>query len=154
MRHFAVLMVVVLALPSGGCMMKSRHLVYPQGVQFVGWHVPNFESCIWDRDPKNPQSCPLVIHLPVGDLGEKELSDIAALKRAGWEEQTNGNLLLRVSKGMVTCSYQRGVLTGVSVSADLRNGGPFAFSVGGKRVSLPATDEAIVAVLGQPIRRD
>ena len=81
--------------------MKPRHLVNPQGVTFTGWHVPNFEICNWDRDPNNPQPCPLVIHLPAGDLGDKELSDAAALKRAGWEQQDNGNLLLRASKGQV-----------------------------------------------------
>src|SRR5205085_497142 len=51
MKRFAVLLAVALAVPAGGCMMKPRHLVYPDGVTFVGWHVPNFESCLWTRDP-------------------------------------------------------------------------------------------------------
>ncbi|MFL5339648.1 MAG: hypothetical protein ACJ8F7_05715 [Gemmataceae bacterium] len=155
MRRFDALLVVMLALPAGGCMMKPRHLVYPQGVTFTGWYVPNFESCNWTRDPNNPRPCPLVIHLLVGDLGDKELSDAAALKRAGWEEQGNGNLALRTSKALVLCSHQGGVLVGVSVSAlSSDGGGPIAFSLGGKRTSLPATDEAITATLGQPVRRD
>ncbi len=155
MRRFAALLVVLLALSAGGCMMKPRHLAYPQGVTFTGWHVPNFEICSWDRNPNNPQPCPLVIHLPAGDLGAQELSDAAALKRAGWEEQDNGNLVLRTGKGLVCCSQQGGVLVGVSVGAlPGDGGGPIAFSVGGKRASLPATDEAITAVLGQPVRRD
>ena len=155
MRRFAALLVVLLALPAGGCMMKPRHLVYPQGVTFTGWYVPNFEICNWDRDPNNPQPCPLVIHLPAGDLGDKELSDVAALKRAGWQEQDNGNLVLRASKGLVCCSHQGRVLVGVSVSAlPSAGGGPIAVSVGGKRISLPATDETITAALRQPVRRD
>ena len=67
--------------------MKPRHLVYPDGVKIIGWHVPNFEVCLWDRDPKNPRPCPLVVHLPTGDVGSKELADAAGLKRAGWEQQ-------------------------------------------------------------------
>jgi hypothetical protein len=155
MYRFAALLVVVTLLPAGGCMMKSRHLVYPQGVTFTGWHMPDFEICNWDRDPNNPQPCPLAIHMPAGDLGDKELSDAAALKRAGWEEQAGGNLVLRADKGLVCCSHRGGVLVGVSVSALPRaGGGPIALSVGGKRISLPATDGAITAVLGQPVRRD
>jgi hypothetical protein len=133
-------------------MNKPRHLIYPGGVTIVGWRVPSFESCIWDCPPNVPGPCPLVVHLPAGDLGDKELSDAAALKRAGWEEQTNGNLLLRAGNGMVCCGYQGGVLTGVSVSGG--SGGPIEFSVNGKRLSLPTTDEAVTAALGQPVRRD
>ena len=155
MRRFAALLVVMLAVPAGGCMMKPRHLVYPQGVSFTGWYVPNFETCNWNRDPNNPQPCPLVIHLSAGDMGAKELSDAAALKRAGWEEQDNGNLVLRAGKGLACCSHQGGVLVGVSVSAlPSAGGGPIVVSVGGKRTSLPATAEAITAALGQPLRRD
>ena len=155
MKRFAVLVVAALALSAGGCMGKPRHLVYPQGVAFVGWHVPNFEICIWDRDPNNPQPCPLVVHLPAGDLSDKELSDATAVKRAGWEEQNNGNLILRANKALVCCSHRGGALVGVSVSALPGNGGgPITFSVDGKRVSLPATDEAITTALGPPVRRD
>ena len=155
MRRFAVLLVATLALPTGGCMMKPRHLVYPQGVTFTGWYTPNFEICNWDRDPNNPQPCPLVVHLPAGDLSAKELSDAAALKRAGWEEQANGNLMLRAGKGLVCCSYQGGVLVGASVGTlPSDGGGPVAISVGGKRLSVPATDAEITAALGQPLRRD
>ena len=153
MRRAVLLLAATLALPSAGCMMKPRHLVFPQGVMFTGWYVPNFEICNWDRDPNNPQPCPLVVHLSAGDLTDRELSDSAALKRAGWKEESNGNLILRADKGLVCCSYQGGVLTGVSVSA-LSSGDVIAFSVGGRRLVLPATDEAVAAVLGPPLRRD
>jgi hypothetical protein len=154
MKRFAVLAVAALAL-SAGCMAKPRHLVYPHGVTFVGWHVPTFEICIWDRDPNNPQPCPLVVHLPAGDLSAKELSDAAALKRAGWEEQDNGNLILRANNAMVCCSHRGGVLVGVSVSVLPGNGGgTITLRADGKRVSLPATDEAITTALGPPVRRD
>ena len=159
MRRFVALLVVGAALLASGCMNKPRHLFYPDGVTIVGWRVPNFEYCIWTRAPNAPGPCPLVVHLPTGDLGDKELSDAAALKRAGWEEETNGNLLLRVGTGLVVCGYQGGVLNGVTVSvrvstfATNRNG-PIEFSVGGKRLSLPNTDEGITAALGQPLRRD
>jgi hypothetical protein len=140
-------------------MMKSRHLVYPGGVTFTGWYAPNFETCIWMRDANNPQPCPLVVHLPAGDLGDKELSDAKALKRAGWAERDAGDgrteLTLRANPPMVACWYQGGVLAGVSVSTLSGNGGgPGTFSVNGKRLSLPATDEAITQALGEPLRRD
>jgi hypothetical protein len=158
MRSFVSILGVAALVPAGGCMMKPRHLVYLQGVTFTGWHTPNFEICGWDRDPNNPRPCPLVVHLPTGDLGDKELSDALALKRAGWEEQDNGHgntLLLRAGTAQVCCNYQGGVLVGVSVSAlPGVGGGPVVFSVGGKRVSLPATDQAITTALGQPVRRD
>src|SRR5437868_1770407 len=143
MKHFALFFAVLLALPGGGCMMKPRHMEYPQGVTLEGWHVPNFEVCIWNRDPDAPLPCPLVIHLPAGDLGDKELSDTAALKRAGWEEQDNGTLLLlRGASAQVSCKYRGGALVGVSVSAlPSSGGGPGVVSVAGKQVSLPATDE-------------
>ena len=159
MSRFAILLGATLCLPVGGCMMKPRHLVYPDGVVFTGWHVPNFEICNWSRDPNNPQPCPVVVHLPAGDLGDKELSDAAALKWAGWEEQDNGNgntsLWLRAGTGQVNCNYRGAALVGASVSTLSSAGsGPVALSVNGKRVILPATAEAITATLGQPLRRD
>jgi hypothetical protein len=56
---------------------------------------------------------------------------------------------------MVLCHYQRGALVGVSINTLSGNGGgPAVFSVGGKKISLPATDEEITRVLGGPLRRD
>lgn len=159
MRRFAVLLVVASALPAGGCMMKPRHLVYPQGVTVTGWYRPNFEICTWGRDPNGPRPCPLVIHLPAGDLGEKELSDVNALKRAGWAERDLGNglteLTLRANPPLLRCFYRGGALASVEINTLSGNGGgPGVFSVDGKRVSLPATDEAITAALGPPVRRE
>jgi hypothetical protein len=135
-----------------------RHFVILSAT-FTGWHVPNFENCDGTPDPKNPQPCPLVVHLPTGDLGDKELADPNGLKRAGWEERDVGKgiteLLFRAGPPMVVCQYRGGALIGVGVSTLSGNGGgPGSLSVNGKRVTLPATDEAIVSVLGQPrVRR-
>jgi hypothetical protein len=158
MRRFAILLAAAATLPAGGCMMKPRHLVYAD-VSIEGWHVPNFEIARWGRDPNNPRPCPLVLHLPGGDLGEKELSDIAALKRAGWQEHDAGNgstwLWLKANPPLVRCFYENGKLVGVEVNTLSGNGGgPGVFSVNGMKVSLPATDEAITAALGQPVKRD
>ena len=154
MKHLLLIAAVALTLPAGGCMAKPRFLIYPQGITFTGWHNPNFESCAWTRDPNNPRPCPIVIHLPTGDLGEKELSDAAALKRAGWAENGPTGLMLR-GNPMVLCQYENGVLVNVTLSVLPGNGGgPGALSIDGKRVTLPATDEAITQVLGAPLRRE
>jgi hypothetical protein len=159
MSRTAILLALTLTLPAGGCMMKPRHLVYADGVKFIGWHVPKFEICLWEVDPKNPQPCPLVVHLPAGDVGAKDLADAAALKRAGWEQQDNSDgsttLLFRSRKSLVVCSHRGGALRGVSVGVlPGDGGGPIDASVSGKRVTLPNTDEAITAALGQPLRRE
>src|SRR5207247_2641563 len=80
MRSSITLLAAALSLPAGGCMMKPRNLVYPQGVTFTGWHPPNFESCTWRRDPNNPGPCALVVHRPGGDLGDKEFADANVLR--------------------------------------------------------------------------
>ena len=156
MRSSITLLVAALSLPAGGCMMKPRHLVYPQGVTFTGWHPPNFECCTWRRDPNNPGPCPLVAHRPGGDLGDKEFADASALRRAGWAERDAGNGLVILSEpaspAVVSCAYENGVLAHVSVS--VLAGGAAELSVGGRRVGLPATEGAITAALGQPLRRD
>lgn len=155
MRSVAALLAVVFAIAASGCMNKPRHLRYSNGVTIVGWHAPDFEACLWSQDPNNPQPCPLVVHLPAGDLSENELSDAAALKQAGWQEQTNGNLALRTDNGVLVCGYRGQALVAATVSRLPGNGGgPIAVSIGGKRFSLPATDEEIIAALGQPDQRD
>ena len=156
MKTSFVLAAAALVLPAGGCMMKPRHLIYPQGVTFQGWYVPNFETCCWRQDPRNPRPCPLVVHRAAGDLGDKELSDPNALRRAGWEEQDLGGGLVVLREpgppSIVACAFANGVLTDVAVS--VLSGGTAEVSVGGNRVALPGTDEAITAALGQPLRRE
>ena len=155
MKRLLLIAVAAFALPAGVCMAKPRHLVYPQGITFTGWHNPNFESCAWTRDPNNPGPCPVAVHLPTGDLGEKELSDVNALKRAGWTETGPTGLMLRANPPLVVCLYENGVLTSVTMSTLPGNGGgPGVLSIDGKRVTLPTTDEAITRVLGPPLRRE
>jgi hypothetical protein len=126
MKRLPILLAVAVVLPAAGCMTKPRHLYYPQGVTITGWHRPDFEIVNWNRDANNPQPCPLVVHLPSGDLGEKELADANGLRRAGWTERDIGNgvteLMLRVNPPMVRCWYQGGVLTGVEVNTLSGNG--------------------------------
>jgi hypothetical protein len=155
MRSVAALLAVVFAIAASGCMNKPRHLHYSNGVTIVGWHVPHFEACLWSQDPNNPQPCPLVVHLPAGDIAENELADAETLKQRGWEEQGNGNLALRTDNGILVCGYRGRALVAATVSTLPGNGGgPIAVSIGGKRFSLPATDEEIIAALGQPDQRD
>jgi len=155
MRRFVIL-AVALTLPAGGCMMKPRHLVYPQGVTFQGWYVPNFESVHWRPGPNNPGPCPLVVHRRAGDLTADTFADPNRLKREGWTEQDvgNGSIILTepAPRPAVSCAYQGGALAHVSVS--VLSGGTVEVSLGGKRVELPATDEAIATALGQPLRRE
>ena len=150
---------VAVALSACGCMAKPHHLIYPQDVTFTGWHNPDFEICSWGCAPNNPKPCPLVVHLPTGDLGDKELADAIALRRAGWEERVIGNgrieLVLRAKPPLVRCWYQGGVLVGVEVNTLPGNGGgPGVLSIDGKKVTLPSKDEGIIQALGQPLRRD
>jgi hypothetical protein len=64
-------------------------------------------------------------------------------------------LMLRANPPIVRCYYQDRALVGVEINTLSGNGGgPGVFSVNGKRVSLPATHEAITLVLGGPLRRD
>lgn len=142
------------------CMGSYRALafIYPQGVAFTGCEA-SIESCFWNWDANNPGPCPLVIHLPEGDLGERELADAKALKGAGWEERDAGKgiseLIRRAKPPYVACWYEGGRLSGVHIDTlDCNGGGPAVLTVNGQKLSLPAPLESIIAILGQPLRRD
>jgi hypothetical protein len=62
---------------------------YPGLVEFMG-HSRLFRSTYfsvkWVRDAASPDPCPLVVHLPAGDVGDKDLAEPGGLLRLGWEE--------------------------------------------------------------------
>src|SRR5262249_10509427 len=60
---------------------RSEWLIYPNGVTLFS-RGGVCSSVQWQND--NPGPCPLVLHLPAGDLGARELADPQVLQARGW----------------------------------------------------------------------
>jgi hypothetical protein len=127
-------------------------------VHFTGHHGTNFETVGWSRDANNPQPCPLVVHLPDGDYSDKELSDPKLLVARGWvaDQPVDGLRPLTYRRGnlVVQVAHRGGVLELVNINAltcpEPQEG---IVSIGGKLLTLPVSDDEMVRLLGQPIRR-
>jgi hypothetical protein len=155
---------------------------YPGPVEFMGHgrlFGTTYYSVKWVRDPAAPGHCPLIIHLPTGDVGEKELVEEGGLLKRGWKEVPyppmppeaaaligpNGDAgLPRVVKYghddlRVATQFTDGVLTSVSVwvvepghetMAASPGATRYAISVDGRRVTLPLPAAEMVQALGEP----
>jgi len=87
-----------------------------------------------------------------GSIAESQLSF------CGWKTNASASAAALAAKGEAIGTWteedEPSVLTAVSISALPSAGGPIAFSVNGKLLSLSATDKDITAVLGKPLRRE
>jgi hypothetical protein len=98
----------------------------------------------WVGDPANPQPCPLVIHLPEGDLGGDALCDWGSPATA---ERLGGPVELDVFP-----FHKDGKVVGIRVGL-LPGCPPIEMSSAGKRFTLPLPEESAVRLLGEPTRR-
>src|SRR5207247_1373573 len=136
-------------------------------------------SVKWVRGPAAAGSCPLVIHLPTGDIGEKEFAEAGGLLRLGWKEVAyppppaeivalvgpdwDHGLPKVVKFGhddlRVATQHTAGELTGVWVwvveqghetMASSLGSARYSISIDGRRVTLPLPEAEMVQVLGAP----
>jgi hypothetical protein len=125
----------------------SVALSYPGGVELAGPIRGGRGVCPilqWVADPADPKPCPVVLHLPKGDLGGDALCDAdgpAAAERLGGPAELD-----------IFPLHKQGKVVGVRVSV-LPGGSPVEVSVAGKRLSLPVSEEDVVRLLGDPSRR-
>jgi hypothetical protein len=147
---------LVALLSITGCMAGPNEMEYPQGIHFMGWNYDSeYEIVSWSGKGNNPQPCPLVIHLPGGDVDEKKLSDRKALKALGWTETDYGNgwikMEFRQENLVVSANYERGVFVQAGVNT-LTCPEPAAdiVSINGQKLTLPVSESDLVRALGKP----
>jgi hypothetical protein len=141
-----LLVVIVASLlrrPGGSVVFE-----YPRGVKLAGWvRGVGFRYALlqWVSDQAHPVPCPLVLHLPGGDLGGEALCDWGA-------PQAAAELGAPVELDLFPFHDDRGKIVGIRVG--LLPGCPAVeVCVGGTRLSLPISEEDAVRCLGEPLRR-
>lgn len=158
----ATVMIPLLMAFTLGPLRERGRLEYPGRVAFT--RTPgDYTKVAWDAaDWDNPGPCPLAVHLGGVDLDAAYLGSPDRLRRLGWAEQVYENsegqvtgVAMRSPGGVVECSYRAGRLTNVAVDAAEAQGAvEVAVSLGGRRVALPNSAEAITAALGPPLPKD
>src|SRR5262245_61060217 len=76
---------------------RMSQAIYPSGVSFFARGSGPYTSLQWQTDNANKaQPCPLVLHLPGGDLTAQDLADPKKLQDRGWREtfQDNGGVTI------------------------------------------------------------
>ena len=155
----------------GGCLLltagcspelssQTRQAFYPSGVTFIAKGTGAYDALQWQNDnANNPQPCPLVLHLPGGDLTAKELADPKLLHSRGWRESYRDDARGLVefrwleSENGVEKSLAQVTLAGGNLDRVLvRTTEDLSASLDGKRVPLPITAEQLEQLLGQPLR--
>ena len=121
---------------------------YPNGVQLVGSGRPGkvrVDIVQWLGDPGRGSNCPLVVHLPHGDLGGKEL--------AHWEAPVKALKLGAHADVDISPVYgpsgNIGDVVGVRVGL-IPVGSPIEISINGMRVQLPLSEADALTLLGEP----
>jgi hypothetical protein len=143
---------------------RSSRAVYPGGVSFFangqGAYKGAYYSLQWQAANANPPPpCPLVLHLPGGDLNAHELADPKKLQDRGWVEsfQDNGRVTVEykweeragdAEKTLAQVTLTGGVLTRVL----LRTTDSAIASIDDKRVELPIADRQLEQLMGKPQR--
>src|SRR3954452_10028466 len=76
-----------LTIGCGRWSTQSRSPVYSNGVSFFGMGSGPYSSVSWQLNlAQNSRPCPLVLHLPDGDLTQADLADAGKLRSRGWME--------------------------------------------------------------------
>jgi hypothetical protein len=120
---------------------------YPSGVELAGPVTGGrltYRIVQWLRDPSNPRPCPLVLHLPGGDLRGDALCAWSAPAAA---EQLGSPVGLDIF-----LFHNGGKAVGVRVGL-LPGGRRIELSITGVRFSLPLAEDEAVRLLGEPSRR-
>jgi hypothetical protein len=118
---------------------------YPNGVELVGRGRPGelrFDIVQWLREPGGPTACPLVVHLPGGDLGGEELCRWNAAQAAAE---------LGAGSGFDLFPFHgpTGDVVGLRVGL-IPGGRPFELTVNGVRVRVPLSEVDAREALGEP----
>ena len=121
---------------------------YPTGVSFggsVSRSRATYFIVQWVRDPAKPAPCPVVLHLPRGDLGGDSLCD--------WNSpQAAAALGSPVDLDLFPFHDSHGKVVGIRVG--LLPGCPAVeVSIHSTRLTLPLKEEDAVRLLGEPLRR-
>jgi hypothetical protein len=117
---------------------------YPGGIEFCGHRArgrTTFPIVQWLSDPADPRPCPLVVHLPAGDLGGEALCQ--------WDSLGTANKMGCPEELDIFPFHKDAKVIGVSLRL-IPGGWPVAVSVAGKRLELPAPEEEVVRLLGEP----
>ena len=121
---------------------------YPDGVTLAGpvrGDRAAFVLVQWLSAPGKPAPCPLVVHLPGGDLGGDALCDLGS-------PQAAAELGAPVDLDVFPFHDGRGGAAGIRVG--VLPGCPVVeVSVGGIRLALPLSEEDATRLLGKPLRR-
>ncbi len=152
MRRFALACVVLF---SAGCSlpMYSR-AEYENGIMFEGNDGVIFKVMWWNRDDPT-RHCSLVVHLADGtDLDVSKFASPNAMRNLGAktqnEFQDEFDLMLEKPGMWIGCSYIKARLEWVMVNLGVGSRGKASFTVNGKDLSLPITEEKLFEALGQP----
>lgn len=157
--------------------------VYAEGVALSGishFGRATYDAVSWSPNFEKPEPCPLVIHLPDGDLNGADLANLDVLRARGWRQLVRDEAMTpelekalqalpKVADDNPPIIYQRyygslllsvtfwaGMLRSVWVGRGPR--GPLerqegALSLAGKRLSLPLADVDADRILGRPLDR-
>ncbi len=152
----AALLLITFIFIACGFMAPPRVARYPQGIRFDGSPAgTRYHGVSWSRDPKNPQLCPLTIHLPGADLDAKKLANLKLLTSLGWSKQqsADGSEWMQYRRGnlVVDISCRDGILDSVWVNAltcpEPQEG---IVSINGKHLTLPISEQELTRLLGAP----
>lgn len=119
-----------------------------------------YDEVIWhDVDGRGDQ-CPIVFHLPAGDLGDRQLRSVQAMKELGGRTSTfeigpDGQpkklgtwVSLELEDVRIDATYVEDRLTGLRA----RVSGEVRLTIQGKEMTLPVEKGEMVRVLGEPKR--
>ncbi|WP_439626324.1 hypothetical protein [Gemmata sp.] len=121
---------------------------YPNSVELAGRGKSGrvrFDTGQWVREPGSGAACLLVVHLPGGDLGGKELCHFNGPQVAVELGAGNGFDLFRFHG-------PAGDVIGLRVGL-IPGGRPFEVGINGVRVRLPLSEADAVTGLGEPASR-
>jgi len=151
---------------AGGCTPalspRISRAVYPGGLTFLAKGSGAYHSLQWQTDNViKPDPCPLVLHLPDGDLAASDLADPKKLQDRGWQEsfQDNGRVTVayrwqQTENGAEKTLAQVTLVNGTLRTVLVRTTEGVAASVNGKRVPLPIAAGQLDELLGKPLRVD
>lgn len=121
---------------------------YPKGIELGGSVCRNRATYVivqWVCDPAKPARCPLILHLPKGDLGGDSLCNPNS-------PQAAAALGSPVGLDLFPFYDRRGKVVGIRVG--LLPGCPAVdLTIGSTRLALPLQEEDAVRLLGEPLRR-
>lgn len=148
----------LLLAPGCGPALSSRteRLVYPNGV-IVFSRGGVCSSVQWQADNQAP--CPLILHLPAGDLGPRELADPQVLQGRGWvagfRDPAGGTTEYHweaLDNGAEKSFAQVTLNNGALVRVLARSTSDLEVGINATHVTLPATPSQLQQALGKPIR--